>query len=94
MKVGRENPAGLFATIVRKGLWGFIRLSDEDQGGAALKKAWTAAHSRGHIAPAPESCSPGAVGTATAPMRISVMLERVTSQLPCGLSESNRRIEL
>jgi hypothetical protein len=30
VRVGRTNPAGLFATIVRKGLWSFVTSADED----------------------------------------------------------------
>ena len=36
--VGRRNPAGLFATIVRKGLWKFITQADEDRASRALDR--------------------------------------------------------
>lgn len=37
---GRRNPAGLFATIVRQGLWGHLTLRDEDAARRTLRLAW------------------------------------------------------
>ncbi len=37
--VGRTNPAGLFAQVIRRGLWKYLTHADEDRAGARLK-AW------------------------------------------------------
>jgi hypothetical protein len=37
--VGTTNPAGLFAQVVRRGLWKYLTQADEDRAGARLK-AW------------------------------------------------------
>ena len=39
VKVGTRNPAGLFAAILRKKLWGYITQADEDQARNALRRA-------------------------------------------------------
>ncbi len=36
--IGTRNPCGLFATIVRRGLWGFITQDDEDAANQAVKR--------------------------------------------------------
>jgi len=36
-RVGRRNPCGLFAAVVRRGLWSFISQGDEDRALLALK---------------------------------------------------------
>lgn len=37
-RVGRRNPAGLFATLVRRRLWATISIADEDEARAALQR--------------------------------------------------------
>lgn len=39
LRVGRRNPCGLFAVIVRRGLWAYISQADEDRAAAQLKLA-------------------------------------------------------
>lgn len=39
LRVGRRNPSGLFAAIVRRGLWAYISQTDEDRAAAQLKQA-------------------------------------------------------
>lgn len=39
LRVGTRNPCGLFASMVRRGLWKFISAADDEQGGR-LWKAW------------------------------------------------------
>jgi hypothetical protein len=34
---GRKNPPGLFATLVRRGLWGYLTLEDEDRARQVLR---------------------------------------------------------
>lgn len=36
IRIGNRNPAGLFATIVRRGLWSFLSQQDEDRARATL----------------------------------------------------------
>jgi hypothetical protein len=36
--IGTRNPCGLFATIVRRGLWGFITQDDEDAARQVVKR--------------------------------------------------------
>lgn len=39
IRVGRRNPCGLFAVIVRRGLWAYISQADEDRAAAQLRLA-------------------------------------------------------
>lgn len=41
-RVARSNPGGLFATVVRGGLWSFISGEDEDRSRAAAREVWRA----------------------------------------------------
>lgn len=36
---GQKNPPGLFATVVRRGMWHHLTLPDEDRGRQALREA-------------------------------------------------------
>jgi hypothetical protein len=39
LRVGRQNPCGLFAAILRRGLWAYISQADEDRAAVKLKFA-------------------------------------------------------
>lgn len=45
-RVACRNPAGLFATVVRRGLWSFIAGEDEDRARAAARAVWGVVRSR------------------------------------------------
>lgn len=39
-RVASRNPAGLFAAVVRRGLWSYISGEDEDRARAAARAVW------------------------------------------------------
>jgi len=46
LRVARQNPGGLFATVVRRGLWSYIGGEDEDRARRLAKVIWQQTASR------------------------------------------------
>jgi len=73
VRIAKANPCGLFATIVRKGLWSFVSQSDED-------------HARGRLRDCRRAAAKKLLGPATyqdensRPPHFSKVISEITSQ--------------
>ncbi len=74
LRLGKQNPAGLFAAIVRRGLWSFLSVADEDQARHRLASASHTPTVLGHRNAAGAKCS-------IRPTSARVVLESVLSRL-------------
>lgn len=81
IRVGKQNPPGLFAAIVRRGLWSHICAADEEL--ARCRMAGGRAHGRLNRCAGSSVASPGA-----SPIPARLILQSIMSSLTAGRGET------
>lgn len=77
IRVGKQNPAGLFVAVVQRRLWAYISAADEDMARRRL------ARDKGC-----SDCKPAGITVTSEPTTVGVVLTRLLPQLPQGCLRS------